>query len=401
MQSKMPMIECIVTFRCDCFFGRLLELAAMGCRRQSIVLFIFNFSRGAGSERAAATLANYLAGAGYDVAVLSICGDNTSFYDIDDRVELHTLFSHEIIDNRRDMARVLKALRQFYSLRTIDLVIDVFAGLSLYTNAVKRHFSFKNITWEHFSLGNETPVSRLARFCAVHFSDQLVVLTKADLSGYCRRYARSAVRVKAIYNASPYNCEIPLPFSDRKKVVLAIGRLTRVKRFDRILKVWSALEGNHSDWTLRIAGDGELRDALRAECAELGLRHVSFLGQVLKLEDEYREASIIVSTSESEALPMNLIEALSFGVPAVTLDYQTGPREILQQGVSGFIAEGETVDDQMNAMTERLDKLMSDNTLLSSMMASAAQGAKAFSLDEIGGQWLSLIHELLNDDTAN
>lgn len=98
---------------------------------------------------------------------------------------------------------------------------------------------------------------------------------------------------------------------------------------------------------------------------------------------------------------MNLIEALSFGVPAVTLDYQTGPREILQQGVSGFIAEGETVDDQMNAMTERLDKLMSDNTLLSSMMASAAQGAKAFSLDEIGGQWLSLIHELLNDDTAN
>lgn len=372
------------------------DFPSMRLNKMRVVLFIHNFSRGAGSERATASLANYLVQQGCQVTILSICGDNTSFFEIDQRIQLATAINKPDVDNKMSAISVYMALDKFYFAHPIDLVIDVFSGLSLYTNLLKRKHGFRNITWEHFSLTNETRVSRFARRRALAQSDHYVVLTKTDLDSYLRRYPNIKDRITCIFNWTPYPHAVPLSYRDREKTVLTVGRLTQVKRFDRILKIWAMLENDNPDWTLKIAGTGELERSLRSLAFELNLRNVTFLGQVTDLSAFYKKASIVVSTSDTEALPMAMIEAQSFGVPIVSLDYLTGPRDIITPGYDGLIADGETEAEQLAKMAEQLSALMNDDETLSRMIRNAKASSARFESSAIGRQWRDVIESIVS-----
>lgn len=103
------------------------------------------------------------------------------------------------------------------------------------------------------------------------------------------------------------------------------------------------------DWRLLIIGDGPERDALRRQIEDAGLeRQVSLLPATANVADYYRQASLYLMTSRYEGLPMVLIEAMSFGLPLVAYDCKTGPAELIDDGVNGYLVP----DDDAAAFSE-------------------------------------------------
>ena len=86
----------------------------------------------------------------------------------------------------------------------------------------------------------------------------------------------------------------------------------------------------NSDLKLVCLGDGELRDEIRELAKTLGIAHrVIFPGYLANPYPVVRKAKAFILSSDFETLPTVLLEALSLGVPCVSVNCPTGPDEIL------------------------------------------------------------------------
>ncbi len=139
--------------------------------------------------------------------------------------------------------------------------------------------------------------------------------------------------------------------------LLAAGRLTREKRFDRFLSIVQRLR----ELGLVVRGwivgptrpNEDLRPELERQAAALGLLPdgVEFLGSVADMSSIYRQSTICVLTSEHEGTPNVLLEAMAAGLPVVATNVGGVP-EIVQHGQSGFLAPGEDVNAQVAAIVQ-------------------------------------------------
>ncbi len=356
-----------------------------------IVFFIQNFSRPAGSERVVSVIANGLSRAGHQVSVLSICGPNTCFYELDDDISLHTLIHADEVDNRKQALKVLSALRSFYATHPTDIVVDVFAGLSLYTLALKRRFGYKSVTWEHFNFSANVGMNKLGRRMAGRWADCIVTLTHEDARQYEAGLKTLRCPVVCIPNPSPYQNIDPAPLN--AKVALSVGRLTSQKGFDRMLCAWRLVEDEVCDWELRIVGEGEERESLEQAVRELDLHHVTLPGTSDDMPCVYRGASMYLSTARFEGLPMTMIEAQSFGLPILTFDYLTGPREMVEGNNSGVIVHGDE-QAQIAGLAHAIINCSKDRARLVRMGESAVRARTRFAVAPIVEQWKDLLARL-------
>ena len=127
--------------------------------------------------------------------------------------------------------------------------------------------------------------------------------------------------------------------SDRSKIVerfslhpnrlnvLWMGRLTRVKRPDRVIEIAK----HYPEVNFIMAGDGELREELEAKAEE----NVHFLG-VQSSDEMFSLADIVLLTSDSEGMPLTLIEGQMAGVPAIATDVGS-VSEIVENEVTGLL----------------------------------------------------------------
>jgi glycosyltransferase involved in cell wall biosynthesis len=104
-------------------------------------------------------------------------------------------------------------------------------------------------------------------------------------------------------------------------VITTVGRLTAIKQQDWLLTVARMIAERRPDLIVLIAGDGELRQDLERQAAQLGLAaQVRFLGWRRDLAALYAATDVFVLSSRNEGTPVALIEAMAAGVPGVSTD---------------------------------------------------------------------------------
>jgi glycosyltransferase involved in cell wall biosynthesis len=140
--------------------------------------------------------------------------------------------------------------------------------------------------------------------------------------------------------------------------LLAVGRLTREKRFDRFIWLIHQLRQNCG---LNVRGwivgptrsDQDLRSELERQAATLCLRSdaLRFLGRIPDMSSAYQQATIFVLTSEHEGTPNVLLEAMATGLPVVATRVGGVP-EIVQHGRTGFLVSEDNLEDLTNAIVE-------------------------------------------------
>lgn len=157
-------------------------------------------------------------------------------------------------------------------------------------------------------------------------------------------------------------------------LVLGVGRLVPVKRFDRLIRAVVAARRSAPDLELVLVGTGPDRHDLEQLVADLDASsYVTFAGRVD--DDElvrlYRRAWVVASSSVREGWGMTLTEAAACGTPAVATRI-AGHVDAIAEGVSGLLA-----DDDAD-LARHLARVATDATLREQLSAGALAHASAF-----------------------
>jgi glycosyltransferase involved in cell wall biosynthesis len=169
----------------------------------------------------------------------------------------------------------------------------------------------------------------------------------------------------------------------RGRRILAVGRLKAQKNYPLLLEAYAAMDKGDGD-RLIVLGEGEGRHALEAQMRDLGIeRWVRMPGQTEILEAFYQTADLFVMSSRYEGLPTVLIEALGFGLPIVSTDCPSGPREILDGGRFGTLVP---MDDP-TALAKAMEDALSGPTDRAALMSRADD----FAPDAISRKLLGLL----------
>jgi glycosyltransferase involved in cell wall biosynthesis len=158
-------------------------------------------------------------------------------------------------------------------------------------------------------------------------------------------------------------------------LVVGVGRLMPVKRFDRLIRAVVVARRSAPDLQLKIVGTGAEREALDALVRELDASSfVSFAGRVDddELVDIYRSAWVVASTSVREGWGMTLTEAAACGTPALATRI-AGHVDAVDEGVSGLLAD----DDAEFARL--LARICTDEPLRQKLSEGALAHAARFS----------------------
>lgn len=136
--------------------------------------------------------------------------------------------------------------------------------------------------------------------------------------------------------------------------ILFVGRLDRNKRPERFVRLASILTTRFPNTPLQfqIAGDGELKTELENLAGELNLspEKLKFLGVCQQMSEVYRQADILVSTSEREGSPNAVLEAMAYGLPVIATNVGGTP-EILNSE-RGFLIASDDENGLVNAAAE-------------------------------------------------
>jgi len=224
------------------------------------------------------------------------------------------------------------------------------------------------------------------------------VLRQADLVvSQCEEMANDAnkelglVGLPYIYNPVVSRVTEPSTTTDASDVqfILCAGRIDRNKSFGLAVEALSLLPKTNKRTELWIAGEGPEKSGIERLAEQLGIKsRVRFLGYSKDLDNLYTKAALVSLTSHFEGFPNILIESISNGCPIVSVDCPSGPSEIVEEGMNGFLVKDRTPEALAEAYEKALKKDWS--------RVDAANTADKFSGQKILQQWDETLQEQLS-----
>jgi len=176
------------------------------------------------------------------------------------------------------------------------------------------------------------------------------------------------------------------------KKVLAVGKQSFQKGYDRLLQSWKLVVDKYPDWALDIYGTKSEKEALPKLAEELGItKSVNFYAPVKNIANKYQEASIYVMSSRYEGFGMVLTEAMAYGVPCVSFDCPHGPADIITTGKNGILV----ANHDSEALGNALLTLIEDDEKRNAMGATARVDVARYSIKKIAKEWGNLFNQLI------
>ena len=329
------------------------------------LLFVITSLENGGAERVCASLANYFSKEN-EVEILYFSGE--IFYEINSKVKLNKFSRNSRIPR---LAAKLLAIRK--RAKDADCVISFMDSTNILSIIATAFLGRKLIISEHSAHDFVGLKWRVLRRIFYPFASALTVLSRSDFNYY------SFVKNKAIiYNPSIFK---PSFGGQKEKLIIFVGRLEYVKGCDIFLRALALLRLD--DFKVLVLGGGSQKKSLQSLSAKLGLKNLEFLGSVSDIQNYYKKAKIIVSSSRFEGLGNALIESAFFDCIRVATP-TAGALELLEDGKNGFISS----DFSEQALAKAILKaLNADESVLENTRAESEK----FSLENIAAQWWELI----------
>lgn len=354
-----------------------------------ILLLGGNFNNTGGTERVGSLVANGLSEAGYEIVLASMsCGDKP-FFPLNKEIKVTSLFNSLGRTLYRTPSLIYK-IRKLLKDEKIDILIVVETMSVLFTLPAVIGLPVKHICWEHFNFNSDLGKKgrRLARQLAARYCDSVVTLTERDKE-YWLQGTQHKNQITAIPNPCPFSVQDNI-YPQQSKVVLAVGRLAKQKGFDYLLQAWLKVIKYAPDWQLKIVGEGEERASLSQFITDNNLADsVELVGNTDNVQKYYEQAAIFCLSSRFEGFPMVLLETLSFGLPVVSFDCDTGPAEILDGTGSILVKPCDT-----DLLADGLNELIADIDLRESISIASKDKAKQYQSDQILGSWVALVENI-------
>ncbi len=361
-----------------------------------VTLVIYGLG-GGGAERVMSIVANYWVSKGWDVTLLLLVPPTTApFYQLDPRIKLKSLgvagkSTSKLAAIVKTWQRV-KVLRQEIIQSKPDVTIGFMNSVNVYVILACLGLNIPTIVSEHIYPGC-TDANKIWQFImkrAYRYADLITVLTQNALPFYPENKGyRTIVMPNPITTPDPVGSTTGLL---QDPSLIAVGRLHPQKGFDLLLKAFHRVQATYPDWQLTILGEGPMRSELEALRSQLKLTdRVHLPGLVSNVRDYLDRADLFVMPSRFEGFPMALCEAMACGLPVLSADCLSGPRDIIDDGINGILVTTENVE----ALAIGLDKLMSDPAKRQQLAQNAPDILDRFGVEQVMGIWQNAIDRVI------
>lgn len=162
-----------------------------------------------------------------------------------------------------------------------------------------------------------------------------------------------------------------LGLDEERLYLVFVGRLTQIKRPDRLVEVVSELRKTYQNVHLLVVGAGELFDSTKSDAESQGLP-ITFYGWRNDIARILGASDIAVLCSDNEGVPLTLIQAAQAGLPIVSTDVGS-VSDIVKHGITGTL-----VGCSSSEIGQGLKKLIDDASLRISYSAAGKKRANEY-----------------------
>lgn len=203
--------------------------------------------------------------------------------------------------------------------------------------------------------------------------------------------------IHTIYNAFDFN---KIEEYSRKEIkhlkiddyIVFYGRVhDKSKNLKLLLEAYKMSKLKEKNIKMLILGDGPDLNLIQSYSNQLGLNHSVVFKAFTKNPFPFvKNARFLVLTSRSEGFAMVIPEALSLGVPVVSVNCNAGPVEIISNEYNGLLVD----NFNPKALAKALDRFVEDKKIYNKCKGNAMLSVKKFSLELITKQWVDLLSKI-------
>jgi len=363
-------------------------------KKHRVALFLNDMNAAGGIQRVAANMARDLQ-QDFETVILTAYSQDRGAVFSEPGVTVMSLdfpyFPGKFYPGWREMLVMGRKLRRFVAENGIDTVICFWFHLAV-IGALALPRSVKKIGFEHIPFaaapGGLLGWASLRRWSYPRL-DAVVSLSHDDSAEFASVSRQAHVIPNYVSLPAPRDVEV------REKMLLTVGHIVFRKGLDRLL--WALKDPllANPDWKLVIVGGGEggheehwyipyLHDL--ANLLRIG-GQVELNPASSRIDDWYARAAVYVMGSRQEGFPMVLLEAKSHGLPIISYNCPTGPREIVRHDVDGFL-----IDNDLPSFAAAATALMRDASLRQRMSVAAIEDVRdRFLSTRVCARWRNLI----------
>lgn len=375
---------------------------------KKITFLVLHLNYG-GIEKQVTTLANELCKR-YNVEIISLYNilDGKSFYDIDPKIKVKYIFNYgpnknqifnslkrfKLITLFKELFKAINILyTKYFGLKKIIDKIDTDILISSrieFSRQIRRN-NIITIAQEHSYIDDKKYIKRVKKsFSGINY---LVVMTKKAKEQYdlWLKDIKNKPEVIVIPNMIKENTSGQVS-SLKNNQIISIGRLEPVKDFYTLILAFCVIEKKYSDLKLKIIGDGSQKEILNELIKKCNLQEKVILTGKLsekEINKELLKSDVFVLTSKSESFSLVLCEAMNYGVPCVAFDVDVGPREIIDDGINGFLVN----DRNVNLMINKIESIIEDKELKNKMGINAIKNIQKFYPINILEKWEKIFNK--------
>ena len=379
-----------------------------------------------GAEKVAANLSIIYKELGYEVYII-LYENRVSFeyegtiinMDIKPRNGIGKIFKDYEIYSK------LKAIKKQYNL---DIVISHLPKTDLINCLTKRNE--KVITTIHSDIQRDYPTYMQKMLPKIIKKSDLIASVSRGAEEYLKD-TYSAENVKTIYNPQMLDkieelskeeiTEFPKELFD-SEIIINIGRLSEEKGQWHLIRAFSQVVKNRPNAKLVLVGRGHLEERLRNLASEIGIQeNVIFTGFNKNPYKFIKHSNLYVGTSLYEGFGMTLVEAMTLGIPVISTDCISGPREIIAPELFGkeinydnvqtygLLVEnfGDTnlidslkVSENEKVLAKKIEYLLDNRDIYNDLSAKGKEKSKEFDYKNVKKIWKKELDNLLGENNG-
>jgi len=218
--------------------------------------------------------------------------------------------------------------------------------------------------------------------------DYVIVINKYQENMYKNWFKNTNLKIKKIENILESDSKDVSKLNNN--AIIAVGRLDPIKDFSSLLKVLSFAIKDNPDLKLYLLGDGPEKEKLNKEIKELKIEKNVIMPGFVNPEEVKKymlKSDIYIMTSVKECFPMVILEAFNCGLPTISFDILTGPKEIIKNGYNGYLIKNRDCEEMAN----QINYLIKNKNKIKIIGKNAKKESKNFLIENILKKWLNIL----------